>query len=62
MVLNKCITGFFLQLSAEKCVSMAIHHNRLGQIPDLLINLNARTLKQVHEVKYLGLIIDDRLK
>ena len=51
-----------LQLSAEKCVSIAIHHNRLGQIPDLLINLNTRTLKQVHEVKYLGLIIDDRLK
>ena len=51
-----------LQPSAEKCVSMAIRHNRLGQIPDLLINLNARTLEQVHEVKYLGLIIDDRLK
>ena len=33
-----------LQLSAEKCVSMAIHHTRLGQIPDLLINLNARTM------------------
>ena len=41
---------------------MAIHHNRLGQIPDLLINLNARTMKQVHKVKYLGLIIADRLK
>ena len=47
-----------LQLSAEKCVSMVIHHNRLAQLPDLLINLNSRILKQVHEVKYL----DDRLK
>ena len=51
-----------LQLSAEKCVSMVIHHNRLAQLPDLLINLNSRRLKQVHEVKYLGLIIDARLK
>ena len=51
-----------LQLSAEKCVSMIIHHNRLAQLPDLLINLNSRILKQVHEVKYLGLIIHDRLK
>ena len=41
---------------------MVIHHNRLAQLPDLLINLNSRILKQVHEVKYLGLIIDDRLK
>ena len=51
-----------VQLSAEKCVSMVIHHNRLAQLPDLLINRNSRILKQVHEVKYLGLIIDDRLK
>ena len=41
---------------------MVVHHNRLAQLPDLLINLNSRILKQVHEVKYLGLIIDDRLK
>ena len=41
---------------------MVIHHNRLAKLPDLLINLNSRILKQVHEVKYLGLIIDDRLK
>ena len=51
-----------LQLSADKCVSVVIHHNRLAQLTDLLINLNSRIRKQVHRVKYLGLIIDDRLK
>ena len=51
-----------LTLSIDKCNVMVINNDIHKRVTDFQIKLGSKSLKQVSSMRYLGVIIDDKLK
>ena len=51
-----------LSLSLDKCTTMVINNNLKNRVTDFKIYLGSEVLNHVYSMKYLGVVIDDKLK